>query len=178
MDMVEVSYFSLKKQESANKYQPMPHIMLSAHIALENIYTTYYKEHNYHGFLNGKTDIFYLSLRLYNYWAQKEKIKIKGVRKIVVEFFDRPGSYTNPPDPILGAIMRCGRFLDFEKLKTMDDIVEQRLYYIETYHQIMEGLCAEFGWDEKVFRSVYEKTIQGLKDQLYPKDFDPKKIII
>lgn len=156
----------------------MPCIMLSAHIALGNSYTTYYLEHDYLGFLNGKADIFYLSLRLYNYWAQKERIKINGARKIVVEFYDRPGSYIYPPDPILGSIVKYSGFLDFEKIKAIHDIVEQRIYFIDAYHQMMEKLCAEFEWDQKVFQSVYKKTIQGLRNQVYPKDFDPANIII
>lgn len=152
-------------------------LILSVYNSGNSKFNTYFNANLGH-FLKDGPNVFHLPLKLYNYWARKEKLNIRGVKKIVVEISEFHHGGLLLPGTALGAIVQSNNYFNFEHLISIEELDEKRLYFIMCYHQILKNLCIEFGWDIGIFKVVYEKTVECIKLNSYPKDFDEKKIVI
>lgn len=130
---------------------------------------------------NEQFDVFLIPVKMYHYWTNNQKLKIKGVKKIVIQLTEElDDTFFLPPGSELGAITVLTVRFDFQHCLSLNHVKDKRSYFIQNYQQAILQLSNRLEWSKEVseiFKESFSKTMACVESDVYPIDFDPQKII-
>jgi len=119
------------------------------------------------------------TLKLYNFWANKKKLKIKGVKKISISFERQPNiQKINAPIPMVGAVSIIEVSFDFDAFWSIKNDGLKQIFFLDALNDIIANAAKELNWPLDKLSESYAMTKENILNNTIPEKFDPDSIWI
>ena len=130
-----------------------------------------YMDTNYGNIFFRDPGIFTLPSYLYSYWLYKNKVTIKGARKISMEMTEFEDRLMPIPKIVSKSIVGYNCNLDFEQLMLIEKNVDKQLMVLDKMHKSVLKIAEEYGWNKNNFEVGYTQTYENIKHNSVPDVF-------